>query len=103
MESTDGATKVSATVQFVAATTAFFTGFFALLETLPTPPLFDLQLISNTRPTLAEVGIAFGVVGLLLTLLTSRVRGRWQWLLIASIILAAVGFSGGLFVVRMTF
>lgn len=102
MDNEGGATKVSSIIQFVVATAAFSTGFFAVLETMPTPPLFDLQFIYNTRLTLAEAGVVFGAVGLLLTMLSFRAPGRWQWVLAASLVLAGVGLSGGLFAVTMT-
>jgi len=89
-------------IQLAIASVAFFTGSFAFLETLPTPPLFEIQFISNTRPILAEIGVTLGVVGLLLIPLAVRAPGRWQWVFIASIVLAAAGFAGGLFVVWMT-
>lgn len=89
-------------LQFVLSLLGFCAGSFALLETLPTPPLLDLRFIAATRSFLAYTGITFGLLGLLLTMRTFRVSGRGEWELLASILLASAGLAGGLFTARMT-
>ncbi len=88
--------------QLVTALIAFIMGGLAVLETFPTPPLLDLGFIYNTRPVIEGAALVFGLASFLMTPLTFRRTGRWQWVLAASIGLAAAGFLGGLLCIDLT-
>jgi len=55
-------------VQLMIASTAFSSGLFAVLETFPRQPLFDVQFIYSTLWFLAGAATVFGLIGLFLTL-----------------------------------
>jgi hypothetical protein len=97
----DTASRNVAFVHLATATIAFAAGSVAVLETLPAPPLFELQFIYGTVRLFAEMGIAFGLIGLLLIPATFRGLGWRQWVFVASVLLASAGFSGGLWVMSL--
>jgi len=88
-------------VQLAIATMAFAAGLVAVLETFPRHPLFELQFVYGTVSYFAEVAVALGLVGLLLTPVTFRGHGWRLWAFVASVLLASAGFSGGLWVISL--
>src|SRR5438132_14259734 len=78
-----------------------WSGSVAVLETFPRQPLFELPFVNGTVLYFAEVAIAFVLVGLLLIPVTFRGPGWRQWVLVASVLLASAGFSGGLWVMSL--
>ena len=95
------ASRTVAFIQFAAAAIAFVAGSVAVLETFPRQPLFELPFVNGTVPYFAEVAMALGLVGLLLIPLTFRGPGWRQWVLVASVLLASAGFSGGFWVMSL--
>ena len=95
------ASRTVAFIQFAAAAIAFVAGSVAVLETFPRQPLFELPFVNGTVLYFAEVAMAFGLVGLLLIPVTFRGPGWRQWVLVASVLLASAGFSGGLWVMSL--
>ena len=95
------ASRTVAFIQFATAVIAFAAGSVAVLETFPRQPLFELQFVNSTVLYFAEAAMAFGLVGLLLTPITFSGPGWRQWVLVASVLLASAGFSGGLWVMSL--
>ena len=88
-------------IQLATASIASAAGSIAILETIPSSPLFDLQFIYGTVRSFAEVAMVCGLFGLLLIPATQRGVGRRQWVFVASVLLASAGFSGGLWVLSL--
>src|SRR5438874_13721980 len=59
-------------IQLATASIASAAGSIAILETIPSSPLFDLQFIYGTVRSFAEVAMVCGLFGLLLLPATQR-------------------------------
>ena len=88
-------------IQLATASIASAAGSIAILETIPSSPLFDLQFIYGTVRSFAEVAMVCGLFGLLLIPATQRGVGGRQSDFVASVLLASAGFSGGLWVLSL--
>ena len=88
-------------MHLATAAIAFAAGSVAVLETAPRQPVFELQFIYSTVRLFAEVAIAFGLIGLLMVPATFRGSGWRQWVFVVSVLLASLGFSGGLWVISL--
>src|SRR5437773_682528 len=88
-------------IQLATASIASAAGSIAILETIPSSPLFDLQFIYGTVRSFAEVAMVCGLFGLLLIPATQRGVGWRQWVFVASVLLASAGFSGGVWVLSL--
>ena len=88
-------------VQFGFAAAAFFASLLAVAMTLPTPPLFDVQLISSVRPSLLVSALTLGVVALLLSLRTFRAPGKRRRLVMVSLVIGALSLGLGLYLANL--